>query len=89
MKKNQEVNISTPTEAQQQSMNPYKFINIYKKRIQSRHEKRCRRMANTSLRTKPKTDNKRNVYNDKQELLSTNNKDASEQRMDDNKSFKL
>lgn len=46
-------------------------------------------MANTSLRTKPKTDNKRNVYNDKQELLSANNKDASEQRMDDNKSFKL
>lgn len=30
MKNNQEVNISTPTEAQQQSMNPYKFINIYK-----------------------------------------------------------
>lgn len=30
MKKSQEVNVSTPTEAQQQSMNPYKFINIYK-----------------------------------------------------------
>ena len=30
MKKSQEVNISTPTEAQQLSMNPYKFINIYK-----------------------------------------------------------
>ena len=30
MKKSQEVNISTPTDAQQQSMNPYKFINIYK-----------------------------------------------------------
>lgn len=30
MKKNQEVNVSNPTEAQQQSMNPYKFINIYK-----------------------------------------------------------
>ncbi len=30
MKKNQEVNISTPNEAQQQSMNPYKFISIYK-----------------------------------------------------------
>ena len=30
MKKSQEVSISTPTEAQQQSMNPYKFINIYK-----------------------------------------------------------
>ncbi|HIW44615.1 MAG TPA: outer-membrane lipoprotein carrier protein LolA, partial [Candidatus Prevotella stercoripullorum] len=30
MKSSQEVNISTPTEAQQQSMNPYKFINIYK-----------------------------------------------------------
>lgn len=30
MKKSQEVNISTPTEAQQQLMNPYKFINIYK-----------------------------------------------------------
>jgi outer membrane lipoprotein-sorting protein len=29
-KKADEVNISTPTEAQQQSMNPYKFINIYK-----------------------------------------------------------
>ena len=29
-KKNDEVNISTPTEAQQQAMNPYKFINIYK-----------------------------------------------------------
>lgn len=30
MKSSGEVNISTPTEAQQQSMNPYKFINIYK-----------------------------------------------------------
>ena len=30
MKKNLEVNVSTPTEAQQQSMNPYKFISIYK-----------------------------------------------------------
>lgn len=30
LKQNQEVNISRPTEAQQQSMNPYKFINIYK-----------------------------------------------------------
>lgn len=30
MKKSQEVNVSTPTEAQQQSMNPYKFVNIYK-----------------------------------------------------------
>lgn len=30
MKKNQEVNVSNPTEAQQQSMNPYKFIHIYK-----------------------------------------------------------
>lgn len=30
MKKNQEVNVSTPTEAQQQSMNPYKLISIYK-----------------------------------------------------------
>lgn len=30
MKASQEVNVSRPTEAQQQSMNPYKFINIYK-----------------------------------------------------------
>lgn len=30
IKKNQEVNVSNPTEAQQQSMNPYTFINIYK-----------------------------------------------------------
>ena len=30
MKKSQEVNVSTPTEAQQQSMHPYKFVNIYK-----------------------------------------------------------
>lgn len=30
MKSSQEVNVSNPTEAQQQSMNPYKFINIYK-----------------------------------------------------------
>lgn len=30
MKNNQEVSLSNPTEAQQQSMNPYKFINIYK-----------------------------------------------------------
>lgn len=30
LKSSGEVNISTPTEAQQQSMNPYKFINIYK-----------------------------------------------------------
>ena len=30
IKKNVEVNVSTPTEAQQQAMNPYKFITIYK-----------------------------------------------------------
>lgn len=30
IKKNEEVNISTPAEAQQQAMNPYKFITIYK-----------------------------------------------------------
>ena len=30
MKKTQEVNVSNPTEAQQQSLNPYKFIYIYK-----------------------------------------------------------
>lgn len=30
MKSTNEVNVSTPTEAQQQSMNPYKFITIYK-----------------------------------------------------------
>jgi len=31
LKKNNEVNVSNPTEAQLQSMNPYTFINIYKK----------------------------------------------------------
>ena len=30
MKKNNEVNVSTPTQAQQQMMNPYTFVNIYK-----------------------------------------------------------
>jgi len=30
MKNTEEVNITTPTEAQQQAMNPYQFINIYK-----------------------------------------------------------
>ncbi len=30
VKATQEVNVSTPTEAQQQAMNPYKFINMYK-----------------------------------------------------------
>lgn len=30
MRKNNEVNVSTPTAAQQQMMNPYTFINIYK-----------------------------------------------------------
>lgn len=30
MKKNDEVNVSNPTQAQQQMMNPYAFINIYK-----------------------------------------------------------
>lgn len=30
MKKTQEVNVSTPTQAQQMSMNPYTFIHIYK-----------------------------------------------------------
>lgn len=30
MKKNEEVNVSNPTQAQQQLMNPYTFINIYK-----------------------------------------------------------
>ena len=30
MKSTQEVNVSTPTQAQQMSMNPYTFINIYK-----------------------------------------------------------
>lgn len=31
LKRTHEVNVSTPTEAQQQSMNPYKFLSIYKK----------------------------------------------------------
>ena len=31
MKNNDEVNISTPTEAQLQAINPYNFINLYKK----------------------------------------------------------
>ena len=30
MKKTQEVNITTPTQAQQMTMNPYTFINLYK-----------------------------------------------------------
>ena len=30
MSKNNEVNVSTPTEAQLQSLNPYNFINLYK-----------------------------------------------------------
>ena len=30
VKKNNEVNVSTPTQAQQQMMNPYTFVNIYK-----------------------------------------------------------
>lgn len=30
MKNNEEVNVSTPTEAQQQAINPYKFIYLYK-----------------------------------------------------------
>ena len=30
MKKNNEVNVSTPTQAQQQMMNPYSFITMYK-----------------------------------------------------------
>ena len=29
MESTQEVNVSTPTEAQQQTMNPYRFINLY------------------------------------------------------------
>ena len=31
MKKNNEVNVTNPTEAQLQSINPYNFINMYKK----------------------------------------------------------
>jgi outer membrane lipoprotein-sorting protein len=31
MKKNNEVNVTTPTEAQLQAINPYNFINMYKK----------------------------------------------------------
>ena len=30
LKKNNEVNVSTPTQAQQQLMNPYTFVNVYK-----------------------------------------------------------
>ncbi|MGN1376054.1 MAG: LolA-like putative outer membrane lipoprotein chaperone [Prevotella sp.] len=30
VKSSQEVNVNNPTEAQQQTMNPYKFINLYK-----------------------------------------------------------
>jgi outer membrane lipoprotein-sorting protein len=31
MKKNDEVNVTNPTEEQQQALNPYNFINLYKK----------------------------------------------------------
>lgn len=31
VKKNEEVNVSTPSAAQQSSMNPYTFVNLYKK----------------------------------------------------------
>ena len=35
MKNNDEVNVSTPTEAQLQAINPYNFINLYKKGYES------------------------------------------------------
>jgi len=43
VKKNDEVNVSNPTEAQLQSMNPYRFINLYKKGFNLS-------MSNTNLR---------------------------------------
>ena len=45
MKKNNEVNVSTPTAAQQQMMNPYTFINVYKSGYKL-STKRRRRAAN-------------------------------------------
>ena len=35
LKKNEEVSVTTPTEAQLQSLNPYNFINMYKKGFKS------------------------------------------------------
>ena len=56
MKSTQEVNVSTPTEAQQQAMNPYRFINLYnmgydmsKKDVSSGYEVHLK--ANNAKRT--------------------------------------
>ena len=57
MKQNDEVNVSTPTEAELQSINPYNFINIYKKGFKLSSKK-----VNNSYEVHLKaTDKKRNI----------------------------
>ena len=57
MKDNEEVNVSNPTEAQLQAINPYNFINIYKKGFKLSAKK-----VNTSYEVHLKaTDKKRKI----------------------------
>ena len=57
MKQNDEVNVSNPTEAELQSINPYNFINIYKKGFKLSSKK-----VNNSYEVHLKaTDKKRNI----------------------------
>ena len=87
MKNSQEVNVSTPTEAQQQSMNPYKFINIYKNGFKLG-------MKNVSGGWQIHlyaTNQKRTIKEMyiRQELLPANNQNAPKQRLDNHKSIQL
>ena len=57
MKQNDEVNVSNPSEAELQAINPYNFINIYKKGFKLSAKK-----VNNSYEVHLKaTDNKRNI----------------------------
>lgn len=70
-KNNNEVNVSTPTKAQQQSMNPYTFVTLYKQGYQLSMDKTAAKEYNIHLVGKGKSINELYILVDKNYVIKS------------------
>lgn len=83
LKKTNEVNISTPTQAQQMAMNPYTFINIYKTGYKMNMKEKRQQLSGSSDSTKPETFCCRTLHHHQSEnLCSLTSQDETGQNME-------